>query len=93
MNFRCVYLDHMLDKLNRKPSHKTDKSSSTVFEQYKVLMRLQQVDAATLQDNFSVALYLLRSTQKVAIFKRPAIYCFGIVHFFLVQHCSGQDSR
>jgi len=55
--FSCVYLDHVAERLS------TNKSE--IFDQYKTMMRLQQVEAATLQGNFSIALQLLKCNQKV----------------------------
>ena len=64
MHFSCVCLDHVFDRLKNDRSSATDVLSSTI-DRFKVLMRLQHIEAATLQCNFSVALNLLKNTHKV----------------------------
>ncbi len=57
LNCRCVYIDQLGDKLG---------GEEDLFAEKKVILRLSQADSARQQDNFPLALKLLKGTNKVS---------------------------
>lgn len=62
---RCMYMDHMYDRLCKKGTV-MDVSGDSLFDGHKVALRLMQVEAASAQGNCSLALRLLKTTHDVS---------------------------
>lgn len=77
VSFRCVFIDHLLHQL--KPVAEADRD---LLERSKTLFRIQQIDSAWKQNNFNLALRLLKSTRSVRkttglmLFDPSFLFCF-----------------
>jgi len=66
-------MDHMYDRLQKKGAV-MDVDGDGLFDGHKVALRLLQAEAAAAQNNFSLAVRLLKTTRKVLllrVFKPP----------------------
>ena len=68
MRRRCVYLDHIAHRLSRDGATTPSGGMARLVAQLrvnKVLLRVHQADAAREQNNFQLALQLLKATREV----------------------------
>ena len=68
---RCVYMDHMYDRLCKHgevmQTDSVDGGDVGLFDTHKMALRLMQVEAAAAQGNCSLALRLLKTTHEVSV--------------------------
>jgi hypothetical protein len=69
-----VFIDHLSKRLENQGMQE---ETQNAFEMKKVLLRLSQADSAREQNNFPLALKLLKTTHRASVFVSPQSVFFA----------------